>query len=95
MQTDPSWFTQRDITPYMRKNNDTLAYPCGNIAKYFFNDTFISIKQVDHDKNVTVIDDSNIAFPADVLHKFKTNMDIKKTGQYYRDVENEHFMVWY
>ena len=82
------------VTPYMKQNTDKLAYPCGMIAKYFFNDIFKGIRATDN-SFAAEIDDSNIAFPADVNSKFKVNEEALKNRQYYRNVTDPHFMVWY
>ena len=52
------------------------AFPCGLVAKSFFNDTFQIYKSQDYtaENNIT-IDDSNIAWKSDVENKFK-NMDV-------------------
>lgn len=78
----------------MKKSPNELAYPCGLIAKYFFNDRFKQVRAVDKSLSVT-IDDKGIAFPVDVNSKFKVNDNVKKRGQYYRDLTDEHLMVWY
>ena len=51
------------------------AFPCGLVAKSVFNDTFEIYKtQVTPANNIT-IDDSDIAWESDVMHKFK-NMQV-------------------
>ena len=52
---------------------DDVAYPCGLVAKSYFNDTFILSKDKTAGDNV-IIDDSDIAWKSDREFKFK-NMD--------------------
>lgn len=64
----------------MKDKPETLAYPCGTIAKYFLDDEFLSIKSLETPTNVTKINETDIAFPIDVTKKFKINEDVKKLG---------------
>jgi len=48
---------------------DEPAFPCGLVAKSFFNDTFTIYRQ--GDSKPIVIDDNNIAWKSDVDYKFK------------------------
>jgi hypothetical protein len=67
--------------------NDT-ANPCGLIAKSFFNDTY-SLYQ-----NTTkiFIDESNIAWDSDKKGRYKNSPN--SSFVQWKDVEDEHFMVW-
>ncbi len=49
--------------------SDDVAYPCGLIAKYFFNDTFALVDEVG--KVPVPIDETNIAHSVDRDYKFK------------------------
>jgi hypothetical protein len=93
MMDGDNWFPL-SVTKNFTKFKDELAYPCGSIAKYFFTDKFTTLRSRDGSLNVN-IDDSNIAFEIDKNKKFKINKDVWNRGQYYRNVEDEHFMVWY
>ena len=55
---------------------DAAAFPCGLVAKSFFNDTFVLYKQTEEGQlgDKIEINDSDIAWESDVKHKFK-NMD--------------------
>ena len=64
----------------MKDQPETLAYPCGNIAKYFLDDEFLSIRSVETPSNVTKINDEDIAFPVDVTKKFQYNEEVKELG---------------
>ena len=61
----------------MKNKPNELAYPCGKIGKYYFNDKFKQVRAVDKSLSVR-IDDRGIAFPVDISHKFKINENIKK-----------------
>lgn len=62
------------------------AFPCGLIAKSFFNETY----QVFVSEEEVKVDETNIAWKSDKEHKFK-NYDLDSQ---WLDVENEHFIVW-
>lgn len=53
---------------------DAAAYPCGLVAKSFFNDTFALYSkepdESDLEKNKVSIDDNDIAWESDVKYKF-------------------------
>lgn len=55
-------------------NPDAAAFPCGLVAKSFFNDTF-SVYNLNN--TMIPIDSKNIAWESDVEHKFK---NIPKTN---------------
>lgn len=63
-----------DINPEFKTLDGTklkstdVANPCGLIAKYFFNDTYVLKDSAD--KNIT-IDETNIAHNIDREYKFK------------------------
>ena len=70
------------------------AWPCGFIAKFAFTDSFNHIKSTDSSFSVR-IDDSDIAHSVDIDKRFLVNEDVRKEGAYWRNVEDEHLMVWY
>ena len=74
-----------------QKGND-LAYPCGNTAKYMFNDEFKFIQG--NDKRIE-INDTFIAHYVDRTLRFKNNEKVLNEGGYWTNVEDEHLMVWY
>jgi len=95
--------TMGDLNSTKNLNGDSLnsadvANPCGLIAKYFFNDEF-SLSQ---HNNPIAIDETNIAHAVDRDFKFQIpeiegredDMDAYKDVMW-RDVTNEHLMVWY
>mmetsp|Transcript_16735 Transcript_16735/g.21149 ORF Transcript_16735/g.21149 Transcript_16735/m.21149 type:complete len:95 (-) Transcript_16735:426-710(-) len=49
---------------------DEPAFPCGLVAKSFFNDTFKLYKDKDRSSEIR-INDENIAWKSDVEYKFK------------------------
>ena len=62
------------------------AFPCGLIAKSFFNETY----KVFINEEEVKVDETNIAWKSDKKYKFK-NYDLDSQ---WLDVENEHFIVW-
>jgi hypothetical protein len=74
--------------------SDDVAYPCGLIAKYFFNDTYV---MADEDNNKPIeIDETNIAHSVDRDYKFKLPEGVDNPLQRsWLDITNEHVMVWY
>ena len=70
---------------------DEPAYPCGLVAKSYFNDTFEL-----YDNGVTniTIDDSNIAWKSDVDYKFENLAQANWEDIQWMDVTNQHFIVW-
>ena len=78
------------------KNKDNVAWPCGVIAKYLFNDKFNWIADTEGKGKFNVtIDDSNIAHSVDIDHKFKRNEAVYLRSGYWTDIEDPHLMVWY
>jgi hypothetical protein len=65
---------------------DTIANPCGLIAKSFFNDTY---KFVD---DGLIIDENGIAWQADIDLKYAHPPNYEKIQ--WLNTTNEHFMVW-
>lgn len=63
----------------MKNKPNELAYPCGKIGKYYFDDKFKQVRAVDKSLSVK-IDDKNVAFPVDVNHKFNSNENVKRRG---------------
>ena len=76
------------------KRLDESAWPCGYIAKFFFNDRFTHIRSTDRSFSVA-IDDSDIASTNDRENRFKLNADKVKDKAYWLDPTDEHVMVWY
>ena len=70
------------------------AWPCGNIAKFAFSDRFNEIKSLDQSINVK-INDTDIASDVDREKRFKENEEMVERGAYWRNVTDEHLMVWY
>lgn len=70
-------------------SGSSLAYPCGFVAKYHFNDTF---QLYDSQKNEIEIDETNIAYP-EYKGLIYRNLDNKLEVQW-KDVEDEHYIVW-
>ena len=65
-----------------------IAVPCGLIAKSFFNDRFNIVSS----DNINIeIDETNIAWSADLKYKYKNFDDM--TNQWI-DMTDEHFIVW-
>ena len=67
-----AWIDKQDLSRTILNTPKNLAYPCGKIAKYMFDDEFINLSAVDKSFSVA-INDTNIAHRVDVDHKFKVN----------------------
>ena len=74
-------------------STNALAYPCGLIAKYFFNDTYKLA--VTNNGSQIPIDETNIAHPVDKSYKFKMPDVDHPLSTAWLNVTNEHVMVWY
>ena len=73
-------------------NPEEVAFPCGLIAKSFFNDTYsINLKD---DKNPININQNNIAWPADLSLKYKLPESQDDRKKMWMNTTNEHFVVW-
>ena len=99
MLLDPDWpinyfQTVPNLTNDLTQKPNQEAWPCGFIAKFFFSDYFTTVKSVDRSFSVE-IDDSDIAHDVDTEKRFIRNDDKWEDGIYWRDVVDEHFMVWY
>ena len=70
---------------------DEPAYPCGLVAKSYFNDTF---ELYDDGRTNITIDDSNIAWKSDVDYKFENLAQANWEDIQWMDVTNQHFIVW-
>jgi len=70
---------------------DDPAFPCGLVAKSFFNDTF-KISEAGASNDIE-IDFSDIAWASDVEYKFKNLPGAQKDKQWI-DIEDPHFIVW-
>lgn len=71
---------------------DAVAFPCGLIAKYFFNDTYIMADQLG---NHVTIDETNIAHSVDKQYKFEMPSVTSPNSVAWLNITNEHVMVWY
>ena len=67
---------------------DQPAFPCGIVARSYFNDTFQMFNVSDN--SVVPISAAGIAWPDDKKYKFK-NADL---SQQWIDVEDERFITW-
>lgn len=75
---------------------DDIAFPCGLIAKYFFNDTYTLAEVVATGKGPQIpIDETNIAQSVDRDYKFKMPDIAHPESTAWLNVTNEHVMVWY
>lgn len=72
---------------------DDIAFPCGLIAKYFFNDTY-QLADVSTGSHIP-IDETNIAHAVDRNYKFKMPDVSHPESIAWLNVTNEHVMVWY
>jgi len=72
---------------------DDIAYPCGLIAKYFFNDTYTLAETASGTR--IPIDETNIAQQVDKDYKFKMPAVDHPESLAWLNVTNEHVMVWY
>jgi len=70
-------------------SDNTVANPCGLIAKYMFNDSF----RLAEGTRTIPIDQTKIAHDVDRESKFKAPKNQDEIA--WADVENEHLMVWY
>ena len=68
--------------------DDELAYPCGLMAKNFFNDTFTFYYEND---TQIVVDETNIARKSD-REKYKNN--VYNSSKHWINMTDEHFLVW-
>lgn len=73
--------------------NDDVAFPCGLIAKYFFNDTYKLA--VTTTGTQVLIDETNIAHSVDKDYKFKFPDAANALSTSWLNITNEHVMVWY
>ena len=68
--------------------DNELAYPCGLMAKNFFNDTFTFY----FENNTQIkVDETNIARKSD-REKYKNN--VYDPSKHWIDMKDEHFLVW-
>ncbi len=70
-----------------------VAFPCGLIAKSFFNDTF-SIKNDNQNSNTPTINEKGIAWAADLELKYKLPTDTAIHKKMWMNTTDEHFVVW-
>lgn len=72
------WLEVSELTPFIKNNVDELAFPCGQIAKYYFTDQFLNVTSVDKIYSER-INDENIEMEVDNL-KFKMNDAVAERG---------------
>lgn len=72
--------------------NNTLANPCGKIARAFFTDTYKLYNNSATKDRQIYINETNIANPYDVQYMYKQASNANQTQ--WIDVTNEHFIVW-
>lgn len=72
---------------------DDIAFPCGLIAKYFFNDTY-DLAETGSGTKIH-IDETNIAQSVDRDYKFKMPAVDHPESIAWLNITNEHVMVWY
>jgi hypothetical protein len=84
------------LPPSLRLKQSEIAYPCGLIALYNFDDKFEGIlSNVSNVISVYTIHDNGISFVQDREEKFKVNADVNSRGGYWINPISEHLMVWY
>ena len=70
--------------------NDSLAIPCGLMAKSYFNDRFKEWKIIKKDRNeIFTVNEKNIALDFE-----KKNYGNVNLSQQWIDMTDEHFIVW-
>lgn len=74
-------------------SDDAVAFPCGLIAKSFFNDTY-TIKPVASGSQPVYINETGIAWAADLELKYKRPENKTLLNKMWIDTTNEHFVVW-
>jgi len=79
-----------DQTPL---NGSAPAFPCGLIAKSFFNDTYELYPSANPNEKVR-INDTGIAWKADLELKYKLPQDQNVWKKMWINTTNEHFVVW-
>ena len=76
------------------------AYPCGLVAKSFFNDTYV-LFSLDNNGNrlqpAVTINETDIAWESDVQYKFRNGYENMPTGKSWQgvqwiDIENGNFL---
>ncbi|EGR28198.1 ligand-effect modulator 3 LEM3 family protein, putative, partial [Ichthyophthirius multifiliis] len=72
-------------------NQEDIAYPCGLIAKYFFNDNYQIYDLQNKNKQIS-IQKTDIVWPSDLEHKYKINK--KELDKYWYDTLDENFIEW-
>ena len=55
-----TWLNEKNLPQFVKDHPNELAWPCGKIAKYMFNDTFIKIHAKDGTLDIK-INDTDIA----------------------------------
>ena len=75
-------------------NPEGAAFPCGLIAKSFFNDTYTIQKKENYINTDIPINSNNIAWPADLKLKYKLPDNQNDWKKMWMNTTNEHFVVW-
>lgn len=83
-------FDPKNLKSFTGAELDPNAYlnPCGLIAAFFFNDTFLLYNS---DDEIIPINETGIAYKTDKKYMYKRNSN---PNLQWIDVENEHLMVW-
>lgn len=68
-------------------DQNAIAYPCGLVAKFFFNDTYT----LEQNSVPIPINEKGISIEGDQFKKY-AQQDI--SGKYWKDPSDEHFIVW-
>ena len=84
--------TRKAIDKVTNVSIDSVAYPCGLVAKYYFNDTY-QLYNADTGERI-IINEKNIALSADKNYRFQP-VDSSNMNKAWLDTSDEHVMVWY
>ena len=77
------------------QDTEGVAFPCGAMARSYFNDSFVITYTQGNANTVTTVSHTGIAWPDDVANKYKNIQDTtSKNSLQWLDVEDERFMVW-
>ena len=74
---------------------DAVAFPCGAMARSFFNDSFAITYTEGGVNSAVTVSHTDIAWPDDKKNKYKNLKNTaEKNALQWLDVEDERFMVW-
>lgn len=89
-----------NLTSFVDKSillkDDDVAFPCGLIAKSFFNDTYV-LRPASTQTTEAIpifINETGIAWAADLELKYKLPENKTVLNKMWIDTTNEHFVVW-